>query len=85
MFTLLKVQIFLLTVRSCSIYFLEIGEIPEPEPVLIKGPPGPPGPAGPSGSTGPAGPIGPKGSTGPRGSPGPRGLTGPQGKGLGQG
>ena len=60
--------------HQSNIYLVEIGEIPEPEPVLITGPPGPPGPAGP---------IGPKGSTGPRGLPGPRGLTGSQGKGLG--
>ena len=54
-------------------FFLESGEIQDPEPVIVKGPPGPPGLPGSQG---------PSGSRGP---PGSRGPSGPQGKGLGQG
>ena len=39
-------------VSQKSIY-LEIGEIPKPEPVLVVGPPGPAGPPGPQGPPAP--------------------------------
>lgn len=55
-------------------------ELPNPDPVNIKGPQGP---QGPQGVTGAAGPQGPKGETGPagaNGAKGDKGDTGPAGK-----
>ena len=41
--------------RLRIILFLESGEIQEPEPVIVKGQPGPPGPPGSRGPPGPQG------------------------------
>lgn len=67
------------------------GDLPNPEPVNIRGPQGErgetgqTGPQGKTGATGPQGPqgiqgeIGPQGPTGPQGEQGPRGEQGPKG------
>lgn len=67
------------------------GDLPNPEPVDIRGPQGErgetgqTGPQGKTGATGPQGPqgiqgeIGPQGPTGPQGEQGPRGEQGPKG------
>lgn len=52
-------------------------DLPNPDPVNIKGPQGPEGPAGEQGSPGETGPAGPKGDPGPEG---PQGPVGPQGE-----
>lgn len=54
-------------------------DLPNPEPVNIKGPQGPAGPQGPKGDTGAQGEQGPVGETGPKGDTGPQGEQGEQG------
>lgn len=57
-------------------------DLPNPDPVNIKGPQGPQGPAGPQGERGEQGPVGatgPAGEQGPAGPEGPKGATGEQG------
>lgn len=49
------------------------GDLPNPDPVSIKGPQGPAGEQGPQGETGETGPRGPQGPQGETGETGPRG------------
>lgn len=53
--------------------------LPNPDPVNIRGPQGPQGPVGPQGERGEQGPVGAAGPAGEQGPAGPKGDTGEQG------